>query len=144
MPLRRQSNHYHRLRGSVQDAENPLRNLPQVQRLLEMPAANSLGAEFGRTALTNALRDTLEELREQIGAGLLPGVPDAQAIVAACAGRSTQPESSCTPIWAAPRSRPRPLRRSRRSPRDTAIWNSTSQLAGAGLGRRRSNRCFAS
>jgi len=68
----------------VQDAENPLRNLPQVQKLLEMPAANSLCAEFGRTALTNALRDTLEELREQIGAGLLPGVPDAQAIVAAC------------------------------------------------------------
>ena len=66
----------------MQDAENPLRNLPQVQRLLEMPAANSLCAEFGRTALTNALRDTLEELREQIRAGLLASVPDAPTVIA--------------------------------------------------------------
>jgi L-seryl-tRNA(Ser) seleniumtransferase len=66
----------------VQDGENPLRNLPQVQRLLEMPAANLLCAEFGRTAVTSALRDTLEGLREQIGAGLLASVPDAQAVLA--------------------------------------------------------------
>jgi len=66
----------------VQDGDNPLRKLPQVQRLLEMPAANSLSAEFGRTAVTNALRDTLDELREQIGAGLLAGAPDAQTVVA--------------------------------------------------------------
>ena len=32
--------------------------------------------------VTNALRDTLESVREQIGAGLLAGVPDAQAVVA--------------------------------------------------------------
>jgi L-seryl-tRNA(Ser) seleniumtransferase len=68
----------------VQDGENPLRKLPQVQRLLETPAANSLRAEFGRTAVTNALRDTLEIVREQIGAGLLDGVPDAQTVVALC------------------------------------------------------------
>src|SRR5580704_7016297 len=78
------SRHYHRLGGSVQDGENPLRKLPQVQRLLETPAANSLRAEFGRTALTSALRDTLETVREQIGAGLLDGVPDAQTVVALC------------------------------------------------------------
>ncbi len=66
----------------MQDGENPLRKLPQVQRLLETPAASSLRAEFGRTALTNALRDTLEIVREQIGAGLLSGVPDAQTVVA--------------------------------------------------------------
>jgi L-seryl-tRNA(Ser) seleniumtransferase len=47
-----------------------------------MPAANLLRAEFGRTAVTNALRDTLEELREQIRAGLLAGAPDAQTVVA--------------------------------------------------------------
>jgi L-seryl-tRNA(Ser) seleniumtransferase len=68
----------------VQDGDNPLRKLPQVQRLLEMPAANSLSAEFGRTAVTNALRATLDELREQIGAGLLAGAPDAQTVVARC------------------------------------------------------------
>ena len=66
----------------MQDGENPLRSLPQVQRLLEMPAAISLCAEFGRAAVTDALRDTIEGLREQIGAGLLPGVPDAQIILA--------------------------------------------------------------
>jgi len=66
----------------VQHGDNPLRNLPQVQRLLELPAANSLCAEFGRTAVTNALRDTLEGLREQIGAGVLTVVPDAQTVVA--------------------------------------------------------------
>jgi L-seryl-tRNA(Ser) seleniumtransferase len=68
----------------VQDGENPLRELPQVQRLLEAPAANSLCAEFGRTAVTNALRATLEGLREQIGAGLLVHVPDEQSIVVRC------------------------------------------------------------
>jgi L-seryl-tRNA(Ser) seleniumtransferase len=68
----------------VQDADNPLRELPQVQRLLEMPAANSLCAEFGRTAVTLAFRATLEGLREQIAAGLLARAPDAQAVVARC------------------------------------------------------------
>jgi L-seryl-tRNA(Ser) seleniumtransferase len=66
----------------VQDGENPLRNLPQVQRLLEMPAASSLCADFGRAAVTDALRDTLDELREQIGAGALIAAPDAHTVVA--------------------------------------------------------------
>jgi L-seryl-tRNA(Ser) seleniumtransferase len=73
----------------VQDGENPLRGLPQVQRLLEMPAAASLCSEFGRTAVTQALRDTLQELREQIGAGVLAGAPDAPAVVARCALKLT-------------------------------------------------------
>jgi L-seryl-tRNA(Ser) seleniumtransferase len=68
----------------VQDGENPLRELPQVQRLLELPAANSLCAEFGRTAVTNAFRATLDGMREQIAAGLLARAPDAQSIVARC------------------------------------------------------------
>ena len=67
----------------MQDGENPLRSLPQVQRLLEMAATASLCSEFGRTAVTQVLRDTLQELREQIGAGALVGAPD--AIVARCA-----------------------------------------------------------
>ena len=66
----------------MQHAENPLRSLPQVQRLLELPVANSLCAEFGRAAVINALRDTLEGLREQISAGLLTTVPDAQTLLA--------------------------------------------------------------
>jgi L-seryl-tRNA(Ser) seleniumtransferase len=61
----------------VQHVDNPLRQLPQIQRLLEMPAAIALCAEFGRTAVTDALRDTLNAVREQIGAGLLTSAPDA-------------------------------------------------------------------
>jgi L-seryl-tRNA(Ser) seleniumtransferase len=66
----------------VQHGDNPFRNLPQVQRLLEMPVANSLCAEFGRTAVTSALRDTLEGLREQISSGVLTAAPDAQTVLA--------------------------------------------------------------
>lgn len=66
----------------MQHGENPLRNLPQVQRLLETPAASSLCAEFGRSAVINALRKTLDELREQIGAGVRADVPDTQTLLA--------------------------------------------------------------
>jgi L-seryl-tRNA(Ser) seleniumtransferase len=69
----------------MQEGENPLRRLPQVQRLLEMPSAGSLCAEFGRAAVTQALRDSLQELREQIGAGALLDAPDGPAVVAHCA-----------------------------------------------------------
>lgn len=69
----------------MQDGENPLRSLPQVQRLLEMPAAKALCAEFGRKAVTGTLRDTLEGLRALIVADASTGVPDVQTIVA-CVG----------------------------------------------------------
>ncbi len=69
------------MRGSPRNGENPLRGLPQVQRLLETPAAILLGAEFGRTAVADALRATLEDLRGQIGAGLLADAPEAQMIL---------------------------------------------------------------
>jgi L-seryl-tRNA(Ser) seleniumtransferase len=67
------------------DKDQPLRTLPQVQRLLERPAALALCAQFGRAAVTQALRDVLEEVRAQIGAGLLPASPDAEALIARCA-----------------------------------------------------------
>jgi L-seryl-tRNA(Ser) seleniumtransferase len=66
------------------DKDHPLRSLPQVQRLLEMPAATSLCSQFGRAAVTQALRDVLQEVREQIGAGLLAGAPDTEALIARC------------------------------------------------------------
>lgn len=65
----------------MQHGDNLFRHLPQVQRLLETPAANSLCAEYGRAAVTNALRETLDGLREQIGAGVLADVPDAQTLL---------------------------------------------------------------
>jgi L-seryl-tRNA(Ser) seleniumtransferase len=66
------------------DKDHPLRGLPQVQRLLERPAAAALCSEFGRAAVTQTLRDMLQAVREQIGAGRLAGVPDADAIIARC------------------------------------------------------------
>lgn len=65
----------------MQETDNPFRHLPQVQRLLEMPAANSLCVEFGRLAVTNALRATLDDVRQQIGSGALTKVPDLQLIL---------------------------------------------------------------
>lgn len=69
-------------REPVQQGDNPLRHLPQVQRLLELPTALSLCTEFGRPAVTDALRSTLEALRKQVGAGVLTAVPDPQSILA--------------------------------------------------------------
>ncbi len=66
----------------MQDSHNPLRLLPQVQRLLETSAADSLCAEFGRTAVTGAIRETLDGLRARVSAGTLHAVPDAQTILA--------------------------------------------------------------
>jgi L-seryl-tRNA(Ser) seleniumtransferase len=66
----------------VQHAANPFRHLPQVQHLLEAPAAILLCNEFGRTAVINALRETLEDLREQISTGVLTDVPDIEMILA--------------------------------------------------------------
>ncbi|MDB5970386.1 MAG: L-seryl-tRNA(Sec) selenium transferase [Hydrocarboniphaga sp.] len=65
------------------EGDNPLRQLPQVQRLLEMPAAVSLCDEFGRVSVTTALRSTLAGLREQFGSGRLPVLPDADIVLLA-------------------------------------------------------------
>jgi L-seryl-tRNA(Ser) seleniumtransferase len=61
--------------------DNPLRQLPQVQRLLERTAAQSLCERFGRAAVTDAIRQTLETLRERINARELSDVPDMDAIL---------------------------------------------------------------
>jgi L-seryl-tRNA(Ser) seleniumtransferase len=65
----------------MQDGDNPLRNLPQVQKLLELPEADVLCTLHGRTAVTNALRDALAELRTQITAGAAE-MPDARTLLA--------------------------------------------------------------
>jgi L-seryl-tRNA(Ser) seleniumtransferase len=65
----------------MQDGDNPLRSLPQVQKLLELPAAEALCTTYGRTAVANALRDALAELRTQITAGSAE-TPDASALLA--------------------------------------------------------------
>ncbi len=55
-------------------ADNPLRKLPSVQRLLELPDAAQLCTAYGRAAVTAAIRHVLADLRGEIenGAGLVP------------------------------------------------------------------------
>lgn len=65
----------------MQDGDNPLRKLPQVQRLLERAEATALAMKHGRDALTRALRDTLDHLRERIGSGALASAPDVSHIL---------------------------------------------------------------
>lgn len=64
------------------NGDNLFRTLPQIQRLLEMPAATALCAEYGRPAVTRVLRDTLDGLRAAIGAGRFDAVPDADDLLA--------------------------------------------------------------
>src|ERR1700691_4750163 len=66
------------------DNDHPLRSLPQVQRLLEMPVVTALCSEFGRAAVTQALRDVLQEMREQIVSGSLAVAPDSDTLIARC------------------------------------------------------------
>jgi L-seryl-tRNA(Ser) seleniumtransferase len=56
-----------------------LRDLPQVQRLLEQPDAERLAARHGRIALVAALRAVLEAARASLlrGAGPVPTQPEA-------------------------------------------------------------------
>jgi len=59
-----------------------LRSLPQVQKLLESPAAEALCTAYGHAAVTNALRDSLTELRAQITTGSLQKIPAAETLLA--------------------------------------------------------------
>jgi L-seryl-tRNA(Ser) seleniumtransferase len=66
----------------VQDGKSLLRDLPQVQRLLELPAAGLLCVEYGRQAVVDAVRQTLDGLRGEITSGSLSAVPDPQSVLA--------------------------------------------------------------
>ncbi len=63
-------------------SKNLLRDLPQVQKLLESSEADALCTEYGRTCLINVLRDDLAALRTQITAGSLTEIPDRQSLLA--------------------------------------------------------------
>jgi L-seryl-tRNA(Ser) seleniumtransferase len=69
------------------DGDNPLRGLPQVQRLLETPAAELLCSEYGHAPVVAALRGILEELRAQITTGALAGAPEAGMLLERCGER---------------------------------------------------------
>jgi L-seryl-tRNA(Ser) seleniumtransferase len=72
------------------DGDNLLRSLPQVQRLLEIPAAEALCAAFGRQAVVDALRWTLGEVRGEILGGALDRVPGTEELMARTEARVTQ------------------------------------------------------
>ena len=65
---------------------NPLRQLPSVEALLQSAGADGLTERYGRAALTDALRDTLADLRARIQAGEAAD-SDAQAVLDATAVR---------------------------------------------------------
>ncbi len=72
------------------DKPASLRSLPQVQRLLEAPEAGALAARHGRAAVTAALRDVLDTVRQRIGRGELAAAPDIGAILAAAEAHLAQ------------------------------------------------------
>jgi L-seryl-tRNA(Ser) seleniumtransferase len=78
------------MRRPAQDGASGLRGLPQVHRILEMPAADALCAEFGRAALTHALRATLDDIRREVAGGALAGVPDVATLLARSADKLSE------------------------------------------------------
>ena len=88
-----------------------LRQIPKVDDLLRLPALNTLAAEVGAAAVTEAVRRTLDRLRADILVGTVtPRRPSAlksarRAGHPACppsGALSMPPGSFCTPIWAGP------------------------------------------
>ena len=71
-----------------------LRQIPKVDDLLRLPALNTLAAEVGAAAVTEAVRRTLDRLRADILVGTVTELPSTAL--------SMPPGSFCTPIWAGP------------------------------------------
>ena len=65
----------------MQDGGMSRRNLPQVQKLLEMPASDALCEKYGRAAVIAVVRDHLAGLRERIAAGVLAEIPGLEAML---------------------------------------------------------------
>jgi L-seryl-tRNA(Ser) seleniumtransferase len=61
-------------------AENPLRKLPSVQHLLELPVAAELCVAYGRAAVTSAIREVLDDLRNKIEDGVSVGLTGADIL----------------------------------------------------------------
>ena len=77
---------------------NTLRELPSVDRLLNMPAAGQMIGEFGRQAATGAIRACLAQLRENLRVGAhLPSPED--VIIAARASLAAAERSTLAPVF---------------------------------------------
>lgn len=90
-----------------------LRQIPKVDDLLRLPALNTLAAEAGTSAVTEAVRRTLDRLRADILVGTVTELPSTEPSLLKSARRaghrpppfgalSMPPGLFCTPIWAGP------------------------------------------
>jgi len=70
-----------------QERKGLYRSLPQVQRLLETDRARPLCAEFGRPAVTDALRSVMKDTRDGIAEGAVSSAPAPHALVDEAAAR---------------------------------------------------------
>ena len=59
-----------------------LRQIPKVDNLLRLPALNTLAAEVGAAAVTEAVRRTLDRLRADILVGTVTELPSTEALCA--------------------------------------------------------------
>ena len=59
-----------------------LRQIPKVDDLLRLPALNTLAAEAGTSAVTEAVRRTLDRLRADILVGTVTELPSTEALCA--------------------------------------------------------------
>ena len=71
----------------ARDAKDRLRPLPQVQRLLERPSAQSLIAASSHATVAAALRDVLAGWRARLLADDAAALPDPEALVALAAAQ---------------------------------------------------------
>ena len=58
-----------------------LRSLPSIERLLERPLALRLSAAVGRERVRDLLRETTDELRQEVTSGRLPPAITGQSLI---------------------------------------------------------------
>ncbi len=125
-------------------ADNPFRNLPSVNEILELPGVRALGPDYSHEAIVTAVRQELADLRNYVKQGAdLDGLADPGAVAGRVAerlgaksgrgcGRSSMPPASCcTPTWAGPPLPRKPPGRLTKRRAATSTWNSTSIPASA-------------
>jgi len=69
------------------DRTHLYRGLPQVQRLLESDRGRALCAEFGRPAVTSALRSVMADIRNGISDGAVSSPPESHILIDKAAAR---------------------------------------------------------
>ena len=139
-------------RATCNDRKLIFRDLPQVQRLLQMDRTQALCLQYGRLAVTRVLRVVLADVRSGVADGAVAHAAGADALVEETAQRLAKSRRLGlrrvinatgivlhTNLGRAPLP-PRPLPPSRKPRAATATLSSTSLPASADLARKRSSR----